>query len=125
LDYATLKLVHVSCAVLSIGGFFLRGMLMLAGSPLLRARPVRVVPHVVDTLLLASAVALAWMGGQYPLERPWLTAKVAALVVYIALGMAALKGRARGARATAFVLALATAAYIVAVALTRDPLPGF
>ena len=122
-DYATIKLVHVSCAALSIAGFFARGMLMLADSPLLKARPVRVVPHVVDTLLLASAVALAWMSGQYPLERPWLTAKVAALVAYILLGMVALKGRTRGLRITAFVLAFATVLYIVAVALTRNPLP--
>lgn len=124
--YLTLKAVHVACAVLSISGFALRGILMLAGSPLLAARFARVAPHVVDTVLLASALWLAALIGQYPFVQGWLTAKVLALIAYIVLGAVALK-RARGkaARAIAFALALGAAAYIVSVALTRDPLGVF
>ena len=124
--YLTLKAVHVGCAVLSISGFALRGILMLADSPLLAARFARVAPHVVDTVLLASALWLAALIGQYPFVQGWLTAKVLALIAYIVLGTVALK-RARGkaARAIAFALALGTAAYIVSVALTRDPLGVF
>jgi len=123
--YLTLKVVHIACAILSISGFALRGILMLAGSPLLAARFARVAPHVVDTVLLASALWLAALIGQYPFVQGWLTAKVLALIAYIVLGTVALK-RARGkaARAVAFALALCAAAYIVSVALTRDPL-GF
>ena len=123
--YLTLKAVHVGCAVLSISGFALRGILMLADSPLLAARFARVAPHVVDTVLLASALWLAALTGQYPFVHGWLTAKVLALVAYIVLGTVALK-RARGkaTRAIAFALALCAAAYIVSVALTRDAL-GF
>jgi uncharacterized membrane protein SirB2 len=124
MDYATLKLLHVSCAALSIGGFALRGALMLARSPLLGSRIARVAPHVVDTVLLVSALALAWRSGQYPFEQAWLTAKVLALVAYVVSGSIALKrGRTRGMRAAAFVLALCAAFYIVAVALKRTPLP--
>jgi uncharacterized membrane protein SirB2 len=121
--YLTLKAVHVGCAVLSISGFALRGILMLADSPLLAARFARVAPHVVDTVLLASALWLAALIGQYPFVQGWLTAKVLALIAYIVLGTVALK-RARGkaARTVAFALALCAAAYIVSVALTRDPL---
>lgn len=120
--YQALKATHIACAILSIAGFALRGPMMFAGSPLLAARFVRVAPHVVDSVLLASALALAWLSGQYPFAQGWLTAKVLALVAYIALGTVALKpGRSRVARRTAFVLALATALYIVSVALTRDP----
>ena len=123
--YLTLKAVHVACAILSISGFALRGILMLADSPLLAARFARVAPHVVDTVLLASALWLSALIGQYPFAQGWLTAKVLALIAYIVLGTVALK-RARGkaARAVAFALALCAAAYIVSVALTRDPL-GF
>ncbi len=123
--YLTLKAVHIGCAILSISGFALRGILMLADSPLLAARFARVAPHVVDTLLLASALWLAALIGQYPFVEGWLTAKVLVLIAYIVLGTVALK-RARGkaARAVAFALALCAAAYIVSVALTRDPL-GF
>lgn len=123
MDYLLLKQVHVASAVLSITGFAARGVLMLRDSPLLQSRFARVAPHVVDTILLASAIALTWLSGQYPLAQPWLTAKLLALFAYIALGMIALKrGRSKKVRAIAFALALAAVLYIVCVALTRSPL---
>ena len=122
--YLFVRTLHIACAVASIAGFAARGTLMLAGSPLLQLRVVRVAPHVVDTLLLASAVWLAWFLGQVPFVHGWITAKVLALLLYIALGMLALRrGRTKRARATAFAAALAVAGYIVAVALTRDATP--
>ena len=121
--YLAIKAVHVGCAILSIGGFVARGVLSLRESPMLSARWLRIAPHVIDTILLASALWLAWQSAQYPFVQGWLTAKVLALVAYIALGSVALKrGRSRRARALAFVLALGAAAYIVSVALSRDPL---
>jgi uncharacterized membrane protein SirB2 len=74
-------------------------------------------------LLLASAAWLAWFFGQIPfVNSPWLTAKVLGLVAYIVLGSIALKrGRTMRVRAGAFLLALLSAGYVVAVALTRDP----
>ena len=121
MDYLLLKQVHVACAVLSIAGFAARGFLMLRDSALLNARFMRIAPHIVDTVLLASAVALAWQSGQYPFAQGWLTAKVIALVAYVVLGTMALKrGRSKAARTVAFVLALAAALYIVSVALTRS-----
>jgi len=121
-SYLLAKYLHVGCVVLSLAGFAARGVLMLTGSPLLQARVVRIVPHVVDTLLLASAVWLAVLLGQYPFVHGWLTAKVLGLLAYIALGTYALRrGRTLRQRAVAFVAALVAAAYVVAVALTRDP----
>lgn len=126
MQYLALKWVHIACAALSISGFALRGILMLADSPLLAARFARVAPHVVDTVLLASALWLAALIGQYPFVQGWLTAKVLALIAYIVLGSVALKrARSKAARAIAFALALGAAAYIVSVALTRDPLGVF
>ena len=120
--YPLVKLLHVGAVALSISGFFVRGLLMLAGSAALRLRWVRIAPHVVDTLLLASGLWLAWASAQYPFVEPWLTAKVLGLVAYIGLGTVALRrGRTRPIRAAFFVLALATAAYVVSVAITRDP----
>ena len=79
---------------------------------------------MVDTLLLASAVWLAWFLGQIPFVHAWITAKVLALLAYIVLGVFALRrGKTMAVRAAAFAAALACAAYIVAVALTRDPTP--
>jgi len=121
-----LKTLHVTAAVLSISGYFLRGMLMLFDSPLLRARAMRIVPHIVDTLLLASAVALAVRIHQYPLVHGWLTAKVLALIAYIVVGAMGLHyGRTKRIRALAFGAALLIFAYIVGVALTRQPFLGW
>jgi uncharacterized membrane protein SirB2 len=122
--YLAVRALHIACAAISITGFAARGALMFADSPLLRHRFVRIAPHVVDTLLLASAVWLAWFIGQVPFVHGWSTAKVLALVAYIVLGTIALRrGRSRAVRAAAFGAALAAAAYIVAVALTRDATP--
>lgn len=120
--YLWVKYLHVACVILSLSGFAARGALMLAGSPLLNARWMRVAPHVVDTVLLASAAWLAWALQQYPFVHGWLTAKVLGLLAYIGFGMVALRrGRTKGIRAMFFALACASAAYVVWVALTRDP----
>lgn len=116
-----LKTLHMGLAALSIAGFVLRGGWMLMNSPLLQARLTRVLPHVVDTLLLATGVALALRIAQYPFVHGWLTAKIIGIVVYIGFGMVALKrGRTRSVRIAALVAALATFLYIVGVALTRS-----
>lgn len=126
MDYLFLKYVHVSCVILSVCGFVLRGVWMLADSPLLRQRWVRVFPHVVDTALLASAIALAIISSQYPLAQSWLTAKVIGLIAYIVCGAIALKrGKTKKVRAVFFVVALLIFAYIVLVALNRSPLAVF
>lgn len=92
---------------------------------MLTRRWVRVAPHLVDALLLASAIALAVQQRQYPFVDAWLTAKVMGLMVYIGLGLAALRfGRSRLLRAAAWAAALAVFAWIVSVAITRSPL-GF
>lgn len=124
MDYTVVKTLHVSCVVLSYAGFFARGVLMIRAAPLLQARWVRIVPHVVDTVLLGSAIALSAMSRHYPFIEPWLTAKVIVLVVYIGLGMIALRyGRTMRARIAAWAAAQLAFFYIVAVALTQSALP--
>lgn len=68
--YFLLKQIHVVSIILSGAGFLLRGVWMLAGSPLLGHRLTRVVPHVVDTALLGSAIGLAVLSHQYPCGMP-------------------------------------------------------
>ncbi|BDT57502.1 SirB family protein [Massilia varians] len=123
MPYIALKHLHVSFVALSGLLFLVRGIWMLRASPNLAQRWARIVPHIVDTLLLASAIGLAVVSHQYPGQMPWLTAKVVGLVAYIVLGTIALKrGRTQGVRTAAFVGALACFAYIVAVAVTKNPL---
>ena len=124
--YLLLRNVHITCVILSGSGFFLRGVWMLLDSPMRNRLWIRVVPHIVDTALLASAVSLSVISAQYPLAQGWLTAKVVGLLVYILCGMVALKrGKTKGVRAAFFVAALLAFGYIVSVALARHPLGVF
>ena len=124
MSYLLLKSIHVAAVIASFTLFFLRGLWMMAAPGKLAARWVRVVPHVVDTVLLVSAIALAVLTAQYPFVQSWLTAKVVALAVYIVLGIVALRGgRTRRVRIIAWVLALLVFCYIVTVARARVPLP--
>lgn len=124
MSFFLLKHIHVTCAGLSFTLFFLRGIWSFNGSPIMRQRWVKVVPHVVDTALLASALALAYTIGQYPFVDAWLTAKVFGLILYITLGSVALKhGKSKATRIAAWFAAQAVFGYIVLVALNHNPVP--
>ncbi len=124
MDYLAVRHMHMGFAALSGVFFLVRGLWMLRASPLLQQRWVRIAPHLIDTLLLGSALFLAFVSGQHPFAQPWLGAKVCALVLYIVLGTIALKrGRTPTIRALAFGAAVLTFAYIVAVAVTRQVIP--
>mgnify|MGYP001163290810 FL=1 len=121
MDYATIKLVHQSAVTLSIVGFFARGLASLANMAWVRSRAARTLPHVVDTVLLGSAIALAWVLQLNPLSTPWLAAKIAGLLAYIGLGVVALRPqRPPAQRALAWIAALLCFAQIVAVAITKQ-----
>ncbi len=124
MDYSLLKQLHLATLAITLALFVLRGFWMMTRSPMLQARWVRIVPHVNDTLLLASGIGLAVLIQQYPLVHGWLTAKFFALILYIVLGTFALKrGKTQGQRIAAWVAALLVFGYMVSVALTHDPLP--
>lgn len=124
-SYILIKNLHIACAAASYTLFLLRGIWTLRGSPIMRQRWVRIVPHVVDTVLLSSAIVLAHAIGQYPFVDGWLTAKVLALLLYIGLGFLALKyGKSQQTRLSAWLAAQAVFIYIVLVAVNHDPFPG-
>ncbi|MDA8257821.1 MAG: SirB2 family protein [Betaproteobacteria bacterium] len=124
MDYTLIKQLHLTTITLTLGLFILRGFWMMADSPRLQARWVRIAPHINDTLLLASGIWLAALMQQYPLVHGWLTAKFFALIAYIMLGTVALKrGKTKAQRITAWVAALLVFGYMAAVAVAHDPLP--
>ncbi len=124
--YLAVKYVHVISVVLSLTGFFLRGILMMRDSPLLGARWVRVLPHINDTVLLIAALSLAAMSGQYPFVVDWVTAKVFGIIAYIILGALALReASTRRSRIACWLASMAVFGWIVSVALTRQPLGVF
>ena len=121
--YLTLKYFHLAFAVLAISGFVLRGFWVFSGSPLRQNRATRVLPHINDTLFLASGIWLVAFLNLPWTQLPWLLAKFAGLLAYIGLGMVAFRfGKTASTRAVAFVAAVASFAYVVGAALTKSPL---
>lgn len=117
------KTVHAVSALISISGFIVRGVWMLRESPLLHRRWVKIAPHIVDTVLLISAIVLAVQIAQYPFVNGWLTAKVIGLLLYIILGTLAIKrGKTKSVKTLAFFSAIIVFIYIVLVAITKNPL---
>ena len=123
MGYTFWKVLHVTCVAISGCGFVLRGLAVRRNAGWVASRWVRVVPHVVDSTLLGSAVMLALSTHQYPLHDNWLTAKLAGLICYVTLGVFALRGSTRPIRLYAFIGALTALGYIISVALTRNPAP--
>lgn len=121
--YADIRWVHVA-AVLATGLLFVaRGAGMWVGSTIGMAAPIRYLSYTIDTVLLTAALMLATASHQSPLAQPWLAVKLTLLLAYIALGSMALKrGPTLQARRRYFIAAIATFAFIVSVALTREPL---
>lgn len=120
ISYTALKHLHITCVVISLSLFILRFYWSFVSPQHLQKKWVRVLPHSVDTVLLVSAVSMAWIGGLNPLNNFWLLGKIMGLIAYIVFGYIALKsvGSQRG-RIIAFVGALFWFAVIVHLALNK------
>ena len=120
----SIKLIHVSCALLTFLFFSLRGAWMLADSPMLEHKVVRISPHIIDTCLLATGLAMAISLYAAFYTQAWLMAKLLGIVFYIVIGSIALKyGKTKTIRTYALIAAWGIFTYIVMVARTRSPLP--
>ncbi len=118
--------IHIGCVIASGSLFFTRGCMMLANLPAANHVAIKRISVVIDSLLLAAAIALTTIIHQYPFVQAWLTVKVILLAVYIVLGVFALRrGRTRAIRAACFVAAMIVFLFIVTVARTQNPLGIF
>jgi len=118
--YTTIKIIHMSSAVLSFAGFFIRGILMLNDSTLFKAKFTKIAPHVIDTILLVTAIILATLSSQYPITHNWLSAKVIGLLIYIGLGLWAFRfAVTRLQKIIAWLAALIVFVLIVVTAMTK------
>lgn len=123
MNYFLIKHLHVTAVGLSIVLFLIRAWWSITESSLLQARVVRILPHVVDTVLLVCGVILAAMIGP---NQPWILTKIVLLLVYIGVGTIAIKrGKTRRTRAIAAVISVAVFAYIVGVAIHHDSASWF
>lgn len=121
--YFPIKHLHITAVILSICFFVIRAFWSYTGSGLLQNRLVKILPHIIDTVLLTCGVILAAMIGP---NQPWILTKIILLIAYIGVGTIAIKrGRTKNKRITAALIAIAIFAYIVGVAITKDSASWF
>ena len=115
--------VHVLTVITTLGLFVTRFYWLCRQSPQLQRRWVRVVPHINDSVLLLSGVALIVSQGFYPFteQQSWLTAKLFGVIIYILLGHVALGRRHRSLslRWVTFILAVSCFCLIAQAAITK------
>ena len=126
MSYVLLKMIHVTSVITSFTLFFLRGIWLIKDSEYrLHQRWVKILPHVVDTVLLISAIMLAVVIQQSPITHSWLAAKIGGLIVYIGLGMIAMRfGKTRKTKIIAWITAQCVFVYIILVAVNKNPTVG-
>jgi uncharacterized membrane protein SirB2 len=118
-SYLIFKHLHMTAVALSGLLFMVRGLWLLQGSAQLQAKWVKITPHVVDTLLLVSAIAMLVVAQQFPV---WVHVKITLLVVYIGLGLMAFKkAKTQGQKLTFLLAAVAVYVFLISVALTKSP----
>jgi uncharacterized membrane protein SirB2 len=123
MSYLLLKQIHMSLALLSIAGFIVRWCWRMMQSRLALTKMARIMPHVVDTLFLGTAIMLSTMIADQVLSTAWFSAKIIGLVLYILLGMIAMHAAPSVRRSLpAFIAAVLVFAWIVTVARTKMPL---
>lgn len=115
--YLPIKYAHILLALFSGLGFALRGFVRLVLNRSLEHRVLRVAPHVIDTLLLASGVTL-WIIVGWPLLS-WLGLKLLLVLAYILLGMAAFHAARQTRAVSLYLAALAVFIAIAALALHK------
>ena len=121
--YEIVKHTHLTAIALSVLLFLFRFALNAKQSPMLQKKWLKIVPHVVDTVLLASAATLCVMLEQYPFVDAWVTEKLMALVLYIVMVTLALRlGRNGSMRGVGFIGALSWIVYAGMVAVSKQPL---
>ncbi|HAO87659.1 MAG TPA: hypothetical protein DCR45_10850 [Gammaproteobacteria bacterium] len=121
--YLILKHAHITFAVISFLGFSLRGYWMVMESALLQTKAAKILPHLNDTLLLGTAIALVVMTRQYPIVVGWVTLKILMLILYIVFGTFALKrGRNKALRIKLLMASVVVVPGIFLVAMTK---PGW
>ncbi|ELI1035933.1 SirB family protein [Salmonella enterica] len=126
---AMLLTLHLICVALSVSLFVARYWWRYCGNALAAARWTRIVPPVIDTLLLLSGIGLIVKTHILPFTElgSWLTEKLFGVIIYIVLGFIALdyrQARSQQARFIAFPLALVVLYIIIKLATTKIPLLG-
>ena len=121
--YASLLLLHKLAVLTSIVVFFARGLGLIYNREWVKRKPVKIVPHIVDTLLIASAIGIVVVT-PFAFSEPWILLKLIGVLVYVVLSAVVFKiAQSRVQRALFWVLNLAVLFFLVAVAVEKQAWP--
>jgi len=117
------KHLHMTIAIISVALFTLRFIWLLLGSNKLQQKWVKILPHIVDTILFALGITLAIKLSINPLEQYWFAEKLLAVFAYIFTGYYTLKlARNRMMQIIGYLGAIGWVMLIVRLAITKTPL---
>ena len=123
MDLLFLKYLHIVSVAASFALFFVRGLWVMRSYPDSQEKWIRTLPHVVDGLLVLSAVAMLAMSPLKGWPGDWLTVKLALIVIYVALRLYLVRGaRTLTTKMLVWLLALLVFLFITTVAVLRNPL---
>jgi len=123
MPYVALKHTHQLFAIISLVLFIVRAGLALKASPALQQKWLKIVPHVIDTILIGLGFAMVAQVDMALFANGWLTAKLVGLVAYIGFGIFAIKrGKTKQIKAFAATAAVVVFLYIFGVAKAHHPL---
>lgn len=116
-----LKHLHLLCVVLSVSLFIWRFARRWWHPNLTLPRWAKIAPHLIDTVLLSSALGMLYLVWGNPFHFAWLRYKIVFLFLYIVFGSYALK-RASGkqGQALSFAAALLCVTIMVCLAFFKD-----
>lgn len=120
--YMAFKHFHLLMVVLSVSFLLVRFAMSLKPAALLQTTFFKIAPHVIDTLLLVSAIMLMVTIKQYPFVTPWLTEKLLGVIAYIVLAVMAMKGRTTAIRWFCLIGALGWLGLVARVAISKQPI---
>jgi uncharacterized membrane protein SirB2 len=120
--YQQIRQFHIFVALLSGSLFALRGGFALAGARWPQALPVKWLSYAIDTALLTAAMMLLTILPWGLFANGWLWAKVCMVVVYVVLGVLAMRPhRTRRVRGMFYAAALLAFATIYGIARAHSP----
>jgi uncharacterized membrane protein SirB2 len=122
MNYLTLKYLHIFCVAASFALFFIRGIWVIRSYPPAQERWARVLPHAIDGLLLATAIAMVATAPATIWEGSWLTVKISLVVIYVVTSLALMKvARSTSMKVAIWTLALLLFLFTTTVAVLHHP----
>jgi len=117
------KYVHIVAVSVTFALFFVRGLWVLRSYPSPQEAWVRYLPHLVDTVLVVSALVFLWDARNLGWPGQWFTVKLALIAVYAILAIAVLKfARRLGIKVITWIAALLVFLFVTTIAVLHHPL---